>query len=122
MTQTELTTEDRIYRIILDNETYGKATYIIAAEIDGLTAQLAEARALLRDAVAQTLAGNALAGELIEARAQIAALTPAAEAYRACVRWENASSYGTQEECGAAWTEYLAATRRAIAFVAGATP
>lgn len=53
--------------------------------------------------------------------AEVAALRPAADAYRACVRWENASSYGTQEECASAWTEYLAATRRAIAFVPGAT-
>ncbi len=59
--------------------------------------------------------------ELAEAQAEIARLTPAAEAYRACVRWENASSYGTQEECASAWTEYLAATRRAIAFIPGAT-
>lgn len=153
--------------------------------------ELSETRALLRDAVAQTLAGNALGVELskalaeihglraqlsrqanemirftnlandyatvsqklagcesalrlslagteqhyfespariddvraalAEAQAEIARLTPAAEAYRACVRWENASSYGTQEECASAWTEYLAATRRAIAFIPGAT-
>jgi len=80
----------------------------------------------LRDEIAERVKfedeRDALAAQLAEARAQIAALTPAAEAYRACVRWENASSYGTQEECGAAWTEYLAATRRAIAFIPGATP
>lgn len=54
--------------------------------------------------------------------AKIAALRPLADAYRARIRWDNASSYDTAEECASAWTEYLAATRRAIAFVAGATP
>lgn len=53
---------------------------------------------------------------------EVAMLRPAADAYRACVRWENASSYGTQEECASAWTEYLAATNRARAVTPGATP
>ena len=39
-----------------------------------LESELSEARALLRDAVAQTLAGNALAGELVGASARIAQL------------------------------------------------
>ncbi len=67
-------------------------------------------------------AHDAQAAEIARLTAEVAALRPAADAYRACVRWENASSYGTADECASAWTEYLAATRRAIAFVPGATP
>ena len=50
-TQNTQTTEDRIYQIMLGSETYAKATYIIAAEIDAkdatidrLQRELAEAR------------------------------------------------------------------------------
>ena len=45
MTQNTQTTEERVYRIMLDNDTYARASYIIAAEIDRLTAERDEARA-----------------------------------------------------------------------------
>lgn len=72
MTQTELTTEDRIYRIILDSETYGKATYIIAAEIDALTSDNAQANQWLVNGVGK-IAG--LEAQLAEAQAALATRT-----------------------------------------------
>jgi len=110
---------------------HSKAAQIIAAEIDALDDKLYETnveRLGYKEAYDEQAAAHIQTRrELADARAEIARLTaevaairPAADAYRACVRWENASSYGTADECTSAWTEYLAATRRAIAFIAGA--
>lgn len=60
--------------------------------------------------------------EIARLTAEVASLRPLADAYRAGHRWEQASEFGTAEECARAWDEYLAATRRAITFVPGATP
>lgn len=97
-TQNTQTTEDRIYQIMLGSETYAKATYIIAAEIDAkdatidrLQRELAEARAEI-DTLTLKLANARLnlkhcseevdkrdecAGELAEARAYISTIIDA---------------------------------------------
>lgn len=119
-------TRDAVAVTLAGNALAGELAKALA-DIDRLQRELAEARAQIAaitptaDSETWRRACNDARDELAEARAEIARLTPAAEAYRACVRWENASSYGTQEECASAWTEYLAATRRAFAFIPGAT-
>lgn len=92
--ETSQTTAERLlaiigmnYRIIVHGDAriadHSKAAEIIAAEIDAKDKRIAELEGLLRehedatrDAVAVTLAGNALAGELAKALAEVERLRP----------------------------------------------
>jgi len=85
-----MTLAQMVGRIIEKQDTLAGGEWILSM-IETLTAERDEARSLLRDAVAQTLAGDALGVELSRALAEIERLRPAAEAWlykQACEAWD----------------------------------